>query len=142
MHPFTFVDVASQNVESCSFKRIKIEAPESEDDDSTSNVVVKMEIKDDEYDSKDFLPKDLHISDIAIPPAEFSAPNARLDVAFPPADFSAANIRLDNDDSSMFGEHVARSLRALTHDSSRVKLKMLIDKAIKEVIKSDLLSKS
>lgn len=111
-----------------SLKRIKQEVPDSEDEDLLSNVQVKMEL-DEEYDSKTFLSNNLHISDVISLSADSSIPNTKL---------------ADNDDvNTKFGEHVAESLRALTHDSSREKLKTLINNAIQVVIKSDqLLSKS
>lgn len=104
-----------------SLKRIKQEVPDSEDEDLLSNVQVKMELDEEEYD--------LHISDVISLSADSSIPNTKL---------------ADNDDvNTKFGEHVAETLRALTHDSSREKLKMLINNAIQVVIKSDqLLSKS
>lgn len=110
-------------------KRIKQEVPDSEDEDLLSNVQVKMELDEEEYDSKTFLSNDLHISNVISLSADSSIPNTKL---------------AGNDDvNTKFGEHVAETLRALTHDSSREKLKMLINNAIQVVIKSDqLLSKS
>lgn len=110
-------------------KRIKQEVPDSEDEDLLSNVHVKMELDEEEYDSKTFLSNDLHISDVISLSADSSIPNIKL----------AGNDNVN----TKFGEHVAETLRALTHDSSREKLKMLINNAIQVVIKSDqLLSKS
>lgn len=108
-------------------KQIKQEVPDSEDED-LSNIQVKMELDEEEYDSKNFQSSDLHISDVTTLSADFSIPNTKL---------------ADNDVYTTFGEHVAESLRALTHDSSREKLKTLINNAIQVVIKSDqLLSKN
>lgn len=125
MHPFTFVDVVCANEQFP--KGIKQEVPDLEDED-LSNINVKMELDEEEYDSKNFLSNELQISDVTTLSADFSIPNTK---------------QADNDVNTMFGERVAEALRALTHDSSREKLKTLINNAIQVVIKSDqLLSKS
>lgn len=125
MRPFTFVDVVDVNEQFP--KKIKQEVPDSEDED-LGNIRVKMELDEEEYDSKNFLSNELQINDVTELSAEFSNSNTNL---------------AHNDANTVFGEHVAESLRALTHNSSREKLKALINNAIQVVIKSDqLLSNS